>query len=125
MSNAIYAVRMAGDDGKKYQRIADDLRARIKSGEYGPGSKLPSRGELRLRHGVRTDRTVDQALALLRGEGLIDTQHGVGSFVREPPPEAEPAASEYESVMERVDELADEVRQLRGEVAALRQAREA
>jgi hypothetical protein len=48
---------------------------------------------------------------------------GVGTFVSDPLPEV--ARSEYETVMQRIDGLTEEVRQLRGEVASLRQAREA
>jgi hypothetical protein len=32
--------------GYRYEQIADDLAERIKSGEFPPGSKLPSRREL-------------------------------------------------------------------------------
>jgi len=113
---------MAGDDSWKYERIAGDLRARIRSGEYAPGSRLPSKNELKARHGV-SDGPVNEALKVLRGEGLIETRQGSGAFVCDPLPEV--ALSEYETVMGRIDALSDEVRQLRGEVAALRRAQEA
>lgn len=114
---------MADDDPWKYERIAGDLRARIRSGEYAPGAKLPSKRELKLEHKVRSEGPVNQALRILQGEGLIETHQGQGAFVCNPLPEV--ALSEYETVMRRIDALTDEVRQLRGEVAAIRQAREA
>ena len=113
---------MADDDSWKYERIAGDLRARIRSGEYAPGSRLPSKNELKARHGV-SDGPVNEAFKILRNEGLVETRQGKGAFVCDPLPEV--ALSEHEIVMGRIDELAEEVRQLRGEVAALRQAREA
>jgi GntR family transcriptional regulator len=113
---------MAGDDSWKYERIAGDLRAQIRGGKYAPGSKLPTTGELKDQYEV-SDGPVNEALRVLRGEGLLETRQGSGIFVCDPLPEK--ALSEFEIVMERVDGLAEEVRQLRGEVAALRRAREA
>jgi DNA-binding GntR family transcriptional regulator len=115
-------VHMAGEDPWKYERIAEDLRARIRGGEYAPGSRLPSKGDLKARHGV-SDGPVNEALRVLRGEGLIETRQGSGIFVCDPLPEK--ALSEYEVVMDRIDQLSGEVRQLREQVADLRQAREA
>ena len=108
---------MAGEDSWKYQAIADEVRARIRSGEYAPGSRLPSKSELKARHGV-SDGPVNEALSVLRGEGLVETRQGSGIFVRDPLPEK--VLSEFEIAMGRVDELASEVRRLREEVAALR-----
>lgn len=67
----------------KYERIADDLRRRIEAGEYKPGQQLPTReiiGEMY----KTSPGPVDEALTLLRGEGLVETVHGKGSFVRAP-----------------------------------------
>src|ERR1017187_10272633 len=73
-------------DGRSLQlRIADAIRARIESGEYPPGSKLPGLPTL-----ARTYKaslvTVRMALARLRQEGLVISRQGVGNFVREHPP---------------------------------------
>lgn len=113
---------MAGEDSWKYERIAGDLRARIRSGEYAPGSRLPSKSQLTSEYEV-SDGPVNEALKVLRTEGLVETRQGSGSFVCDPLPEV--AQSEYETVMGRIDKLSEEVRQLRGEVASMRQAREA
>jgi GntR family transcriptional regulator len=64
-----------------YRRLADELRARITSGEYAPGSLLPSEGELAAASGMSRD-TVRDALALLRAEGLVTTRRGSGTTTR-------------------------------------------
>lgn len=58
-----------------YQRIADDLRERIASGELAPGSDVPT--ETELAEAWDSSRgPVRNALAVLRGEGLIETGRG-------------------------------------------------
>ncbi|MGH3789796.1 MAG: GntR family transcriptional regulator [Pseudonocardiaceae bacterium] len=73
------------NDRPIYAQIADELRSRIKSGEYGPGAKLPSEAELAGAHGV-TRVTVRRALAVLAAEGRTESIKGRGVFVREVPP---------------------------------------
>jgi DNA-binding GntR family transcriptional regulator len=114
---------MAREDPPKYRQIADDLRARIEGGEYPPGSRLPSKAELMSRFGVALN-TVDNAIRVLRDLGLAETRQGLGTFVSDPLPAAAPS-SEYGSVMSRVDELAEEIRQLRERVEAVEQGRAA
>ena len=65
----------------KYAQVIDELRRRIESGEYPPGSLLPS--EHQLSDEFRIARpTVVRALRVLRQDGWIETQQGKGSFVR-------------------------------------------
>lgn len=68
-----------------YQRIADDLRTEIIAGDLGPGTKLPSERELTARYAT-TNKTVREALAVLRAEGRVVPRQGVGVFVADPPP---------------------------------------
>ncbi|WP_367124760.1 GntR family transcriptional regulator [Streptomyces phytohabitans] len=68
---------------KVYEQIADELREAIRTGELGPGDKLPTESELVRKH-RKTLPTVRQALSLLQSEGLIEKHHGRGSFVRKP-----------------------------------------
>jgi len=68
---------------KAYERIADDLRDRIRTGELAPGDRLPSETVLVDRYG-KSLPTLRQALGLLQAEGLIEKQHGRGNFVRRP-----------------------------------------
>src|SRR5437899_3230 len=74
----------SGDTTPVYQRIANDLRALIKSGQYAPGVALPSERKLMERYNVAR-MTVREALAELRTEGLIRSEPGAGVFVRERP----------------------------------------
>ncbi|MEU0937216.1 GntR family transcriptional regulator [Embleya sp. NPDC005971] len=64
-----------------YRQLATAIRGDIESGEYPPGSLLPSESALTERYGVSRP-TVRQALAALRTEGLVTVQRGRGSFVR-------------------------------------------
>jgi GntR family transcriptional regulator len=70
-------------DGRSLQeRIADDVRARIDSGDYPPGSRLPSIPELADTHKASLV-TVRLAMDKLKQEGRIVSKQGVGNFVRE------------------------------------------
>ncbi|GAA5035763.1 GntR family transcriptional regulator [Streptomyces siamensis] len=67
--------------GALYQQVAAAIREAILSGEFPPGSLLPSEAQLMARYEVSRP-TVRNAVAALRAEGLIDVRHGKGSFVR-------------------------------------------
>ncbi|MBB5828454.1 GntR family transcriptional regulator [Micromonospora carbonacea] len=73
---------MAGKEPPNYQRVVDDLRRRILSGELAPGDKLPTEKELQQRWGFSTT-IVKHALTLLRSEGLIEGRRGSGNYVRD------------------------------------------
>ncbi|MEH1012735.1 winged helix-turn-helix domain-containing protein [Micromonospora sp. CPCC 206060] len=64
------------------QRIAQDIRDRIASGEYPPGGKLPSLRELIDHYGVSAE-PVRSALLILQAEGLLEGRQGKGVFVAE------------------------------------------
>lgn len=64
----------------KYLRIHGDLRDRIASGQWPPGSPLPAQHELAGQFGVSV-MTLRQALQLLADDGLIETRHGSGTYV--------------------------------------------
>lgn len=70
-----------GPRGPKYHRIADQLRQAIQDGQYGPGDRLPAETALTTQFGVSLP-TVRQALAVLRSEGLVESLHGLGTFVK-------------------------------------------
>ncbi len=67
-----------------YRQIAAIMRSRIAQGEYPPGYVLPAEQDLARQFGVGRDSMRD-ALAALRGEGLIETRRGFRSKVREAP----------------------------------------
>ncbi|MEV0343008.1 GntR family transcriptional regulator [Nocardia sp. NPDC050713] len=66
----------------KYRRIAEEIRHQIDTGDLRPGQQLPTETELTERFRVSLP-TVRQALGVLRSEGLIESRHGIGSFVKE------------------------------------------
>jgi GntR family transcriptional regulator len=72
-------------DRPVFKQIADRLRVAIQAGELEPGARMPSEQALMDLHGVARG-TVRDAMDLLRGEGLVRTEHGRGSFVRDRPP---------------------------------------
>ena len=65
----------------KYAQVIGAVQRRIESGEYQPGSLLPSEHQLSDEFGIARP-TVVRALRVLRQEGWIETQQGKGSFVR-------------------------------------------
>ena len=65
----------------KYAQVIEELRRRIESGEYPPGSLLPSEHQLTEEFQIARP-TVVRALRVLRQDGWIETQQGKGSFVR-------------------------------------------
>jgi GntR family transcriptional regulator len=72
-------------DRPVFKQIADGLRTAILSGELAPGARLPSEQELIDGYGVARG-TIRQAVNLLRSEGLVRTEHGRGTYVRDRPP---------------------------------------
>ena len=69
------------DPRPPYMQIANALRAAILTKQLAPGDQLPSGNELAKRYSVAR-MTVQQALRVLRDEGLIVTRQGSGVFVR-------------------------------------------
>ncbi|MGW8778767.1 GntR family transcriptional regulator [Streptomyces sp. NPDC055796] len=64
------------------RQIADDLRARIDSGEFGPGARLLGEPALVKQYGV-AKMTAANALKLLVAEGAAYARPGSGTYVRE------------------------------------------
>ncbi|MGI5376422.1 GntR family transcriptional regulator [Streptomyces sp. CA-251387] len=73
--------QQSGDSGgREFQRVADELRARMTDGAYPLGSFLPSQRDLAEEFGVSRD-TVQRALRELVDEGWIESRQGSGSRV--------------------------------------------
>lgn len=85
---------MPVQDRPAYLRIATELREKIRSGDFPPGSRLPTMAELCEIHGV-SEIVVRQAIALLRGEGLVETRRGGGTIVRVRPAARRVAMNRY------------------------------
>lgn len=66
-----------------YRQIADDLHERIESGEFAPGSKLPTELELREHYNNASRNTIRDAISWLSNRGLVIARPGRGTFVVE------------------------------------------
>lgn len=73
----------------KYRQLLILLRDQILSGELEPGARMPSEEDLTGAYSLSRG-TVRKAIAQLEAERLIETEHGVGSFVRTLHPRAIP-----------------------------------
>jgi GntR family transcriptional regulator len=69
--------------GPLYRQVADALRQKIESGEYEPGTQLPTEDELIAEYRMSRN-TVRNAIKDLATAGLVETRHGIGTFVPEP-----------------------------------------
>lgn len=90
--------------GPDYQRIADDLLNKIRSGEYPVGAPIPSTPRLEQEYGV-SKTPVRQAVDLLRREGVLAGQSGKAVYVRALPDEAAAGARDLKALAGEVAEL--------------------
>ncbi|MGN9775265.1 GntR family transcriptional regulator [Micromonospora sp. H33] len=65
-----------------YREVAEDLSARIRSGEYPPGERLPTYKELADLYKVSVT-TVQRAIIILQDRGLVVGLQGRGLWVAE------------------------------------------
>lgn len=65
-------------------RLSETLRQAITSGQFPPGTKLPSEAQLTETHGV-SRTVVREAIAALRADRLVEAQRGAGVFVLDAP----------------------------------------
>lgn len=65
------------------QTVIDNLRNRISSGQLSPGDKLPTEAALITELGV-SRTVVREAIAALRGDGLVMARQGAGVFLLPP-----------------------------------------
>ena len=70
-------------DAPQYQRVANDIRTRIRSGEYPPGSRLPPWRQLTEHYQVGYGVIAD-AIALLRTEGTVVSSQRASVRVADP-----------------------------------------
>ncbi|MFD4483234.1 GntR family transcriptional regulator [Streptomyces sp. NPDC058471] len=73
---------MSNEAVQPFQRIVQDVRDKLRSGELTAGAKLPTTRELADTYGVAPG-TVQRALAELRTAGLIYSHQGRGSYISE------------------------------------------
>lgn len=68
--------------GSLSEQIAARLNAMIEDGSMPPGTKLPPESEIVRQEGV-SRTVVREAISKLQAAGVVETRHGIGSFVRE------------------------------------------
>ncbi|WP_210649455.1 FadR/GntR family transcriptional regulator [Nocardioides sp. SYSU D00065] len=86
------------------QRVVAGLKDKILAGDLAPGAKLPSEAELIEEYAV-SRTVVREAVTRLRAEGLVETQHGRGSFVLAVP-EASSFSVEASAIRTHADVIA-------------------
>jgi len=62
------------------ERLVTELAGEIRQGKFRPGERLPTEGQVVSRFGV-SRTVVREALSRLQAAGLVETRHGVGTFV--------------------------------------------
>jgi GntR family transcriptional repressor for pyruvate dehydrogenase complex len=62
------------------EEVVDSLTRGIRAGRPRPHQKLPSEAEIMAAHGV-SRTVVREALSRLQAAGLVETRHGIGTFV--------------------------------------------
>jgi GntR family transcriptional regulator len=111
------------DSRPPYLAVADRLKERIASGEFAPGSQLPSGRELAAEYAVAPN-TVLSAIRQLRDDGLVVSQQGRGTFVREDAAVQlrSGGSPEFRLLMERLDAMAGALDVLSARVTELEDA---
>ena len=73
---------------QKHRSLAEDLvtelSRRIREGELARAAKLPTESQVMQEHGV-SHTVVREAISRLQASGLVETRHGIGTFVRDIP----------------------------------------
>jgi GntR family transcriptional regulator, transcriptional repressor for pyruvate dehydrogenase complex len=62
------------------QEVVEDLTGQIREGVLRQGDKLPTESELMRQQGV-SRTVVREAISRLQAAGVVETRHGIGSFV--------------------------------------------
>lgn len=92
----------SGKAGSLHERIVSDITARIVSGKWRPGHRIPFEHELATEYDC-SRMTVNKALGHLARSGLIERRRRSGSFVRRPHSQA--AILEIHDIRSEVEAL--------------------
>lgn len=68
-------------DTPRYLQVAEQIRARIESGDLAPGDRLPSVSDIASEWGG-SSRLATDAYRVLVEEGIVVSRHGAGHYVR-------------------------------------------
>ncbi|WP_290863182.1 GntR family transcriptional regulator [Hamadaea sp.] len=85
-----------------YQRIADQIRRRIATGDLQPGQRVPSARAITREWGVAL-ATATKVLAALQQDGVVTVVPGIGTIVAEPRSAPSTAARPAASVVRRAE----------------------
>ncbi|MBC3929198.1 FadR/GntR family transcriptional regulator [Undibacterium sp. CY21W] len=66
------------------QSLAENITEKIRSGALKPGDKLPTESAIMELYEV-SRTVVREAISHLQAGGLVQTRHGIGTFIQEPP----------------------------------------
>ncbi|GAA2797229.1 GntR family transcriptional regulator [Kribbella solani] len=102
-----------------HAQLADDIRRRIHTGEFAPGTKLPALRALTAEYAV-AEMTIHAAIRELQREGLVMSSRGRGTFVSKqatvPAAEAGPGetseGAQLTELRRMVEDLAERVESL-------------
>ena len=109
---------MAGKVGPEYQRLMDQIRSKITSGEYPVGGLIPSTTELKEMTGMSVP-VVRRAVGQLEADGILEGHPGKGVYVKVLPADADNERGDRKALGAQVAALGSEVRQLRQVVDSL------
>lgn len=101
-------------DSRLYERVCEDLAARIASGAYGVGQRLPSERLLAQTYSVSRP-TVREAIIALELDGMVEVRKGSGVYVTSSMPHGGKAAETDVGPFE----LLEARRAIEGEACAL------
>ncbi|WP_433499154.1 GntR family transcriptional regulator [Sphaerimonospora sp. CA-214678] len=90
--------------GHAYQHIADELATAILTGRYRPGDRLPRQKDLAEQYEVSAI-VIQQAIALLKNAGLVDSAGRGGTIVRDRPQIRRISSRRYQADRGPQDEL--------------------
>lgn len=92
------------DNRSPYLQVSDAVRDAITAGEWQPGQRLPARIAL-TKHFSVSAMTVQNALRVLRDEGVIVSRQGSGVFVHTDAPPRADVHAELVALRQRVERL--------------------
>jgi DNA-binding transcriptional regulator YhcF (GntR family) len=101
------------DSRPPYLQVAELLRKRVATRQYGIGERLPPTRELADEFGVAPN-TVLSAIRVLRDEGLVSSQQGRGTFVRAVPESGSSVpTSDFKLVMDQLEQFQADLQSMR------------
>jgi GntR family transcriptional regulator len=110
-----------GDSRPAYVQVADELRAEITSGRLQPGQRLPSVRDLSARFQIAAV-TTQNALRVLRDEGLVISRSTRGYYVRDELPEQASPSAEYALIRDQLDVVQAAMENLAERISHLEEA---